>query len=166
MTKEKNPKDYLPLYLPFKAAINYNPEKYPNAGMYIDMITGIDLRYNKAYTSNGTSHELQQIKLLLRPLSDLTEKEAIELIALKFDHYKHYEGIRIEGESETEAGAIYFTGVTETHYNRVPCTQYFSCLNAEQYKYLLSEHHHFDLFGLIPNGLAIDNTTLQTQNNG
>lgn len=114
--------EYLHLYLPFKAAIDYNPVKYPNAGMGIDMVMGIDLRFNRVYTSNGTDHELKQIKPLLRPLSDMTEAEGKVLgnVVLNRD-----------------------TGET-------------NCM-SHQFAYLLSKQ--FDLFGLIPAGLAINSTT-------
>lgn len=74
MTKEKKDiKDYLHLYLGCSVAIGY---KYPD-GMRIDVIAGVSK--NGIYTSNEDFCSSDQFKLLLRPLSDMTEEECIVL---------------------------------------------------------------------------------------
>jgi hypothetical protein len=74
--------------------------------------------------------EHHKIKLILRPLSSLTEEESLQ------------------------ADKIHFSA----HYSKTPHIR----IVAEYTKFLLDKH--FDLFGLIEAGLALDATTINNQN--
>lgn len=71
-------------------------------------------------------------KPVLRPLSDMTEEERTELICTDIDEYKPL-------KIKLKVGDYY--------------------PESKRFIYLLSKH--FDLFGLIESGLAIDKTTLK-----
>lgn len=97
-----------------------------------------------------------EYKLLLRPLSDMTEEEAIEItkpIAFYGNHtseriYRTYRNpfgdlIVSWGESLKEK----YLPMKETHFN------------TQQFLYILK--HGFDIFNLIPEKLAIDKTKMK-----
>jgi hypothetical protein len=77
---------------------------------------------------------------ILRPLSGLTEQECIKA-------------------NSFGKGGLDLDENLKGYYTNTACF-----FDPEEFKYLLSIG--IDLFGLIPAGLAIDKTTLQTQNNG
>ncbi|AGO48387.1 hypothetical protein Phi10:1_gp046 [Cellulophaga phage phi10:1] len=81
-------------------------------------------------------------KPILRPLSDLSKKKQIaEYYCSFFDHLE-----RINSSTkDTQNCALMLDGSIEFHY-------------WNDYQFLLE--HHFDIFGLIEKGLAIDINTL------
>jgi len=86
-------------------------------------------------------------QLFIRPLSSITEEEKIELLL-------------IIGEPKMYAAFDFRIG-DEMHYLNLVGESGVIIIgfNPESVKYLLSKH--FDLFGLIEAGLAIDKTVLK-----
>lgn len=78
---------------------------------------------------HGVCYNIGSIKLLLRPLSDMTSEERQHMCICPVDLHK--------GPTELQADKV-------------------TCHTAEKTAYLLSRG--FDLFGLIERGLAIDET--------
>jgi hypothetical protein len=95
------------------------------------------------------------VKPILRQLSSMTEEEAKDFCEMEGW------GRDLENIVVTD-GAIDFKRVvgsrTET------CITRFTRCRPEMFRWLLSKH--FDLFNLIPEGLAIDADTLKTTSNG
>jgi hypothetical protein len=148
---EKNIKDYLHLYLGCKVreVMSLGDDEYT--------LTKLSLAYHAIREGN-------KIFPILRPLSDMTEEEA-----------KIYFGI-------SESAEVYKKNMYDDHseflyrwedrrrkYNTSDGMAHsavgiaHNCENADmtptQFLFLLSKH--FDLFGLIEAGLAIDATTLK-----
>ena len=89
----------------------------------------------RGHLTNYWSPEEAELKPILRPLSDMTEEELQECGNMIYD----------------------FSGDPELNDHK---WQDFEIgLAPEQFHYLLSKH--FDLFGLIDAGLAIDSTTIK-----
>lgn len=80
------------------------------------------------------------IKPLLRPLSDMTEEELQECGNLVYDFSDDQSGLDLNNHRWED----------------------FYLTTSEQFHWLLSRH--FDLFGLIESGLAIDKTTTSKPN--
>ena len=118
-------------------------------GKEFDVVTGIDnntvISLFRGHLTNFTS--IEEIKPILRPLSDLTKE--IEVNGIKYESVEHY------------FEEIYYT---QTFHKQVK-----SIIQDERWinhcEYILVEflfEHHFDVFGLIPQGLAIDFNTLES----
>lgn len=103
--------------------------------------------------------ELKDVKPILRRLEDMTEEEAREFCKIETEPFRHptveiceirrneiwyVDGSRCQGDGYDEMADLYI---------------YFNQLTAKQFTYLLSKH--FDMFGLIASGEAIDQNTLQ-----
>lgn len=93
-------------------------------------------------------NEAHEVKLILRPLSDMTEEEGIEC-ATTFFHDCEGKDVKVEDNYGTKkiiwrTASIHFPDVYYT---------------PDITRYLLSKG--FDLFGLIDAGLAIDKTKLK-----
>ncbi len=121
----------------------------------------------------ASGFKFKEIKPILRPLSSMTEEEIIEVAILadclptgwrEADHYKvaHLdhpnEGIEVcvlkkYSVRITKRGAVYFY-----NYDK-PSAAIFIPTTFEIIRYLLSKH--FDLFGLIESGLAVDKTKIK-----
>lgn len=84
--------------------------------------------------------DIECFKPILRPLSDLTKQQEADIC-----EYSDIERVVFSGNPST----LYFTNTEEKTY----LDDYLDTLN-----YLFK--NHFDVFGLIPNGLAIDINTL------
>lgn len=108
------------------------------------------------------SYDVDEIKLLLRPLSDMTEEEKVEFIHLKFRSIMgNIDRTFVTKIHPTESPNI----ISFSFYKSVGCgaeagsrTYYINQSDPEQFQYLLSRG--FDLFGLIEAGLAIDKTKM------
>lgn len=86
--------------------------------------------------------EIEEIKPILRPLSDLTK-----------ELYQHEILIRWGGGLSEKAKVKWLNDITD----EIKLTAY----NALRYDFVeLLFEHHFDVFGLIPQGLAISINTL------
>lgn len=115
--------DYLYLY------VGCEMYSVPQQGEYfIEQLTGVDIDCIRV--EGNVEHPPYDFMPILRPLSDMTEKEQEEydeIVDFQNKFCSDERGLKIECE-------------------------------AEKTKFLLSKH--FDLFGLIEAGLAIDKTTL------
>lgn len=123
---KKDIKDYLHLYLGQRIQFE--------AGE-IGKLEGVDYKHNHVLVTSefhGESEYLfSDIKLIIRPLSDMTMDEKLQI-----DEFQ-----KIEDK------------ITCPRLNNFHMTRH-----GEQFRYLLKQG--FDLFGLIPEGLTIDKTTL------
>lgn len=144
----KDSKDYLHYYVGCK---------------FIMKITGSDkftaeMRFGYealCATFSGKRDELIEPILLLRPLSDMTEDEAIE-VARVSEWPPHFRNPKVERNKYNDL-IVTWDGMTEGGETVNATGDMFYC--AEQFTYLLSKH--FDLFGLIEDNLAIDKTKLK-----
>lgn len=95
------------------------------------------------------------IKPILRPLSDLTKELYYELSGkTEKDSFGFWYGKHNGGSDKRDY--IYHSGYSSR--------QYFLCDGYGQFTYKMMEfflEHHFDIFGLIPEGLAIDINTIK-----
>lgn len=151
---KKEIKDYLHLYLGCEV-------KNLSSGTMKYVLSSIDLMGNVLFRDEvGNEMFLHNWKLILRPLSDMTDEEVQMLLRMKFE-YDSFQNFRIEDESTTEPTCIYATGFKHVNNRAYPTliNQHISSLNPEQFKYLLSIA--IDLFRLKESGLAIDKTTLK-----
>jgi hypothetical protein len=120
---------------------------------------GVKFTYNIKITPELLC-DYDWIKPILRPLSDMTEDEAVEFI-----HLKHRSILC--NIDRTEVTKIIFGEskniIHFTYFKKRGCgaegggqTYYVNQSDPEQFMFLLSKG--FDLFDLIPAGLAIDRT--------
>jgi hypothetical protein len=169
MTEEKNLKDYLPFYIGCEcqtplgimelSSIDIH-DQYPVWFRYMGRFGQYTPKLNYEVLSKhglrGRAFYFNEVKPLLRPLSDLTKEEAKAVGSLLHTvNGKNCRAYKNEfGMWRIQYGNVHgqFWIIDNTIFNQ------------RQTIYLLSKH--FDLFGLIESGLAIDKTTLQTQNNG
>jgi hypothetical protein len=124
---KKELKDYLHLYL--GCEIEYGAED----DRLVGTMTNVDNFSTYTVNVGMVMVPIQQVKLILRPLSDMRQGEQAVVDEI-------YEDMRQVSGDITTPEKIYFE--IEVH--------------ASITKYLLSRH--FDLFGLIESGLALDNT--------
>lgn len=109
---------------------------------------GVHLMNNYGRWHNTTLHECLSIndmmgmKMILRPLSDLNKK--IQIAEFFCSFYDHLERIN-PSTNETQLCALMLDGSIEMQY-------------YNDYQFLFK--NHFDVFGLIDQGLAIDKNTL------
>lgn len=110
----------------------------------------------------GKSDEFQELKphhkLVLRPLSDMTEEEAIELVKIsewkQYGDHPHKREYKAYRNGFNEIVVSWGDSIREKN---VPETK--EVFGFEEFRYLLSKG--FDVFNLIPDGLAIDKTKTQ-----
>ena len=122
---------HLAPYLPYSLKYLYNDE--------ILELDGLDVNQDVFNCDMGET-PFENIKPILRPLSDLTKQHEADMT-----EYSDIERVVFSGNPSN----LYFTNTEEKTY----LDDYVDSLN-----YLLS--HHFDVFGLIEAGLAIDINTL------
>jgi len=111
-TKTKDISQYLHLYLGCQCQAKYY---YGKDWLHVKLTGNVLAELEQ---TEGFTYQIEFIKPELRPLSDMTEEEAIEHI-----HISNEQGV------------------------------------YDGFRYWLSKH--FDLFNLIPEGLALDATTLK-----
>ncbi|MDB5199164.1 MAG: hypothetical protein JWO92_1127 [Chitinophagaceae bacterium] len=163
--------DYLPFYLGCEIRMN---------GGAVRKLTGIEFTENPGNGNNGIwlhddtgnrNYFLStfDIKLLLRPLSDMTVEESIELFKklslydlneCVFDIIEDEDSFCINAELEgrvIDAMSISVNSdIVEMMNNDGP----FLPVNPQSQAFYFFLSKHFDLFGLIEAGLAIDATTI------
>jgi hypothetical protein len=149
----KKIEDYLHLYLPVRVELNNGGSKVYNrtavaVGNMDDEYRYVTLRLGKgakSFTHSILFSEPDRIKPILRPLSDMTEDERTILCLATFPDYKQANDIRKHEE-----------GYMFRNENGIKCYMSMNHFNPILFIWLLK--NHFDLFGLIEAGLAIDKT--------
>jgi hypothetical protein len=150
---QKEIKNYLPFYLGCK--VFYGREIWEFIGINKpyktnkDVFVSISIRPpNKGFRSMVSLCNLSDIKLILRPLSDITEEEAIDI----------WDIMNADGGNKKELSKY---DVIEQGKSLVYSICYMANIVATfaLTHYLLSKN--FDIFGLIGAGLAIDSTTIK-----
>jgi hypothetical protein len=155
----KNIKDYLHLYLGCEMISSITGEEGFLHSVNMEFkVCDPSKREKSAYTSVQIKDRAEvrfitpEWRLMLRPLSDITEEEAVEVTKpiVVYGDIKNYRTYR-----NPFMRIIVSWG--ESHIEKYSPTDE-KCFIPEQFHYLLSKH--FDLFGLIESGLAIDKTTV------
>lgn len=142
-TLTKDIKDYLHLYVNSEAKYQVQYVDYAN-----EWTAPVKLTPNRYYHLDDAS--ICSIKLTLRRLEDMTEGEAREFC-------------RLEGWGEDLENVVVLDGCID--FKRVigsrteSCVTRFTRCRPAMFVWLLSKG--FDLFDLIPAGLAIDKKTLK-----
>lgn len=160
---KKNIKEYLHLYLGCEVMGILLDE--PRKGY----LTGIHGEYGaeiQFFNEDGVNvseepeyNEYQQVKPILRPLSDMTEEEAFWLC----DYFGGYGDLPGQRKYETYQSAfdkMVVSWGTTMREKWIPAD--CEVWKPEQTKYLLSKS--FDLFDFIKEGLAIDKTKTELTN--
>lgn len=137
-------KDYLHLYIGCKYRI-----------MYIDYEEGQYTLWSiltpDRYVTIMNDASICEIQLLLRPLSDMTEEEAIEFVKLnEFDYYGEHPNKRIYKTYKNEFGETIVSWGEGYNSKEVPTA--IKRFRPNEFNYLLKQG--FDLFGLLDAGLA------------
>jgi hypothetical protein len=158
----KDIRNYLHLYLGCEVIVKAKDNTGPTIK---GRLHSLDLKYNDCVVGAfDFSISEANIKPILRPLSDMTEEEAKELYLTDpyakgswliksvtvEENIKGFEPNIVRIEWEGSVGNLTSSYGCGTEY------MYLNKLNAKQHRLLLSKH--FDLFDLIPAGLAIDAT--------
>jgi hypothetical protein len=130
----KDIKDYLHLYL--------GSECFSDTGVTVRRLITLSLLQK-------SEQEFASITPILRPLSDMTEEEKINLFTLSFGNHRftHFGYDPIE--------CIILADKDE----RIRVGLSVNSMSADAFRFCLARG--FDLFGLIEDGLAIDKTTLK-----
>jgi hypothetical protein len=137
---EKKLEDYAHLYIGCEFMAESEPNsKEPN----IETIKSVDNSIKMVNFGHGDAKLFTDIKLLLRPLSTMTDDEVNELWDKQLNWNEKYHNKR---------DTIFSSGFDDCQFDLYDA--------ATVAKYCLSKG--FDLFKLIPAGLAIDATKLQT----
>jgi hypothetical protein len=142
---KKELQDYLHLYLGCECRCEYNYN-------HTDILTRIDNKFHGDHgacqLNSETWYAVSMVKPILRPLSDMTDEEAV----IVWDTIHPDGGNRkqlTDNDIIRQGKSLVYSACYMT---QIPVT-------FELTRFLLSRH--FDLFGLIPAGLAIDKTTLK-----
>lgn len=102
------------------------------------------------YEGFGYRHDsIDYIELLLRPLSSMTEEEAISMYDHLFPEVNRAASFKAKIVLDELSDGIYYEGKVSIH-------DYIQWV-----KYLLDPDHAFDLFELIDSGLALDSTKIE-----
>jgi hypothetical protein len=130
----KEIKDYLHLYL----------------GCEVETYWDWDNKLSPHLLMKISEDGFKKVKPILRPLSSMTEEEAIELAKLS-EHEPDFNDVKIERTKFNDI-VVTWQGANESRESFNATGDLFYC--AEQFQWLLSKH--FDLFELIHYGLAIE----------
>jgi hypothetical protein len=141
---KKELKDYLHLYLGCKILRPDMRTQLTMSGISGDIIHFLEEGRGETY---GT---VSLAKPILRPLSDMTVDEAVQLIEIGTSVYNFISIRKVDRYEVMYDGGYPTSKRTWLYHLR------FSELKAEQFHFLLSKN--FDLFELIEAGLAIDKT--------
>lgn len=175
MSKDKNIKDYLHLYLGCEVQTNIKIAQGEHKPFKLAKAKLVDVDINGAYLiglilENDTDMEIYQpneVKLILRPLSDMTEEEFTEVVMIHWGISRdiiEQKISRIERTKEVKQNTKFGTSIPYVAFDKegkhyMTATFSDKSCTPEQFQYLLSKH--FDLFRLIESKLAIDKTTLK-----
>jgi hypothetical protein len=163
----KDIKDHLHLYLGCDVAREHVESRSKKFFEYGRLVGASNSEVEKGKTvaiiDVGLDHfhewYIEETKPILRPLSDMTEQEAWEFVGGKSDHL--YDDLKIDKIDKTGISISYVINAGDE--GSFPQSHKFDffALGPEQFKHLLSRG--FDLFNLIPEGLAIDKTTIKPE---
>lgn len=166
----KKIEDYIHLYIGCDVLVEINPDATQQVakiiGVHIDK--WVDGNYHPTievdfgYQTNRTHYYQNQIKLLLRPLSSMTEEEAKELIQFEKlnREYANVDFNIITGyKGNIVAIEVNYTIVDEDIVLPKVWTFNFCAMNSDDFRHLLSKG--FDIFGLIDANLALDATKIE-----
>lgn len=126
--------EHLAPYLPYGLKIKTNNQIRT---LSIEILTTTENKINNVLM--GLGH-----KPILRPLSDLTKPYKNDAT------YAEFVGIRHIINDEVESEHYYYDGAS----------RYVHIQHLTFSDFMILVENHFDVFGLIPNGLAIDINTL------
>jgi hypothetical protein len=129
--------DYLKYYL------DTNVECRADNGAWKEVTVPIGMAYIHQERYDG-------IKPILRPISDMTEEEAIEVAKLS-EWEPHFRDVKVERTKYNDL-VVTWQGANESRDKFNATGDVFYCY--EQFHYLLSKG--FDMFQLIDEGLAIN----------
>lgn len=175
---KKHIKDYVQFYLGCEVLIQAEVGRKINLGLYYPEVwtnegnlepNGVEIFYpeiKKVYAMN-----FNQVKLILRPLSDIKEEEIIDLAKKHNDkaEWKFQDGkciarinIGIQEHFFIEDGICFIQKIENNIFNQEGDGSRFQAniMTYELTRCLLSKG--FDLFGLIADGLADEQTISQT----
>lgn len=140
---KKELKDYLHLYLGCEVrTIDYYGKEWKQQLLTPQL-------YSELFHTGHFSYQVEFIKPILRPLSDMTEEEKVKVYL--WEYANNESGELVKNDSDRD-----FFVVKNEHGMR--CYVNLHHFSAETTRKLLKAG--FDLFGLIESGLAIDKTTL------
>lgn len=160
MTKEKKITDYLHLYMGCRVNTPDGARKLLGLNGLGNATVETHPKEIAPSTGYFLYHE-SQVTPILRPLSDMTEEEAKEF-------FETGASSTILNKRIVKSGVLFeYSWVSDNpernnadgfSYSEVGMS-FAPQLNAAKFRWLLSKG--FDLFNLIPDGLAIDSTTLK-----
>ncbi len=131
----------------------------PNGGS-IDTFTMEVIGLNRSVGEwNGNSHVLlSEVKPILRPLSSMSDEDAIGFCKLsEWESYGQHPHERLYGVYKNPFGKKVVSWGITTNEKRVP--EDVSALTHKEFYFLISKH--YDVFGLIDSGEAIDGSALE-----
>ena len=154
------PREYMPFYFGcrYKSTIKDVPDGEVVGFTINDICDFVDIRFKEPDGEELTlpTNAFDDIKLVLRPLESMTDEEAQECLMTVFLVPPHNAWMDVEALQQFLQRNIAFTiGVGEEEQGEIPMNMFEltpqTMFNLTQF--LLSKH--FDLFGLIEQGLAI-----------
>lgn len=153
---KKDIKDYLHLYPGCEIVVTKDGSQYFDSVEAIVFGESANLKHSGDYYFDGENDF--EIQLYLRPLSDMTEEEAIELAKLS-EWEPHFRDVKVYRNKIDNDIIVSWDGMAETREEFNATGELFYC--SDQFQWLLKKG--FDLFELIFYGLAIDKTKKKTQ---
>lgn len=163
----RNIKDFLHLYLGCEVE-NYPYKKYEGIETQpkrmIGLLVGVIGEYAHIQNKDVFGKDwdiikepIADVKPLLRPLSSMTEEEAIELVKLsEWESYGDHPHIRNYKTYKNNFDHLVVSWGEGLREKNIPENKKVFAPN--EFQFLLSKH--FDLFNLIESGLAIDKTKI------
>lgn len=143
----KKIEDYLHLYIGCEFLADGNRDTLAGVHYHANGIFALLGRETESTTPEGWWVDNCDFKLLLRPLSSMTEEEKVRLALWEFPNIKEAE----ISKNDSDNASICFRSETG-----MKCYLNFHHISPESTRKLLKAG--LDLFGLIESGLAIDKT--------
>jgi len=152
----KKIEDYLPYYIGQDCMIGDYKGKIQSVGSkeidFMCVVSGTNQDEESGFYGEDEENDVkpEMVKPILRPLSDMTEEEAKEVVNRQFKSwsipiYEGHSSLCIDVKFQIDVGNKF--NHTQIDYDRI---------SPDAFHYLLKQG--FDLFNLIPAGLAVDKT--------
>lgn len=172
--------NYIPLYMGWECEAITTKSSYRNPEVGVILEINHNANFNEEVVicaENGYYLcGFEQCKLLLRPFSDMTDEERIEIARIVLHRYqKHYKDpvnlvvknkiVHVLNPLNTSLYTVEIAKDGIHYYHELAGKS--SCPTVNQYeavRYMLKKQ--LDIFGLIESGIAIDKTTFKIKNNG